>query len=163
PAYIVVAHVRPLQDGQFPRLDRGPAGVTPEHRRPAGQVQGDLIGLGRADRSHRVPQRGRQLAEDGGGRGQARIVAQLARRARWTPDTARTSDRGTRCVPLTVTERTTSRGELNRTQAAAPITLTAARAKKAARQPRRLCPALTPEVGPSPAVSSWTAVPSAMN
>src|SRR5438105_8517126 len=25
PAHIVVAHVRPLQDGQFPRLDRGPA------------------------------------------------------------------------------------------------------------------------------------------
>ena len=40
----------------------------------------------------------------------------------WTPDTARTSDRGTRCVPLTITERTTSSGEPNRTQAAAAIT-----------------------------------------
>ena len=36
-----------------------------------------------------------------------------------TPDLARTSDRGTRCVPLTVTERTTSSGEPNRTQTAA--------------------------------------------
>jgi len=80
----------------------------------------------------------------------------------WTPDAARTSDRDTRCVPLTVTERTTSSGELNRTQAAVPITPTAARAKNAARQPRRLCPALTPEVRLSPAASSGEAAPSLM-
>src|SRR5262249_52428885 len=70
-----------------------------------------------------------------------------------TPDTARTSDRGTRRVPLTVTERTTSRGEPYRTQTAAPTTPTAARAKNAARQPRRLCRALAPEAGLLPAAS----------
>ena len=50
-----------------------------------------------------------------------------------TPATARTSDRGTRCVPLTITERTTSSGEPNSTQAATPMTPAATRAKNAAR------------------------------
>ena len=46
------------------------------------------------------------------------------------PATARTSDLGTRWVPVTITERTTSSREPNRTQTAAPMTPAAARAKQ---------------------------------
>ena len=51
----------------------------------------------------------------------------------WTPDATTTSDRGTRSVPLTDTERTTSSGEPNRTQTAAATRPAAARAKNATR------------------------------
>src|SRR5690348_15489970 len=60
-----------------------------------------------------------------------------------TPDAARTSDRGTRCVPLTVTERTTSSDEPNRTHPAAAATPATARAMNATRQTRRFFTAIT--------------------
>ena len=53
-----------------------------------------------------------------------------------TPATARTSDLGTRWIPMTITERTTSSREPNRTQTAAPTTPAVARANHATRQGR---------------------------
>ena len=52
------------------------------------------------------------------------------------PAAARTSALGTRWVPVTITERTTSSREPNRTQPAAPMTPAAARAKHALAAPR---------------------------
>src|SRR5689334_25117483 len=61
----------------------------------------------------------------------------------WTPDAAMTSDWDTRCVPLTVTERTTSSGEPNRTQTAAATRPAVPRAMSATRHARRFLTALT--------------------
>src|SRR5262249_29441667 len=70
-----------------------------------------------------------------------------------TPDAASTSERGTRCVPLTVTERTASRDEPNRTHPAAAARPAAARATRTTRHARPSLINSVPPGGPRPAAA----------